>query len=193
MPEPPPDITRLAQRWSAGDGQAFDELIRRVYPELRALARRQLRRAGGEGGDATVSTTVLVHEAYVKLAAADGGEWPDRAHFFAFCATVMRHILVDFARRHDAERRGGRHVRVALTDDAAAVEAPALEILALDQALQRLAERNERMARIIECRFFGGMSVAETAEVVSASVRTVEREWGRARAYLQHALGAASA
>jgi RNA polymerase sigma-70 factor, ECF subfamily len=84
-------------------------------------------------------------------------------------------------------------VRVALTDDAAAVDTPALEILALDQALQRLAERNERMARIIECRFFGGMSVAETAEAVSASVRTVEREWGRARAYLQHTLGASSA
>ncbi|MEX2048940.1 MAG: ECF-type sigma factor [Gemmatimonadota bacterium] len=189
MPKPPPDITRLAQRWSAGDGEAFDELIRRVYPQLRVLAHRHLRHAGP---DRTVSTTVLVHEAYLKLAGVDDAEWQDRAHFFAFCATVMRHLLVDFARRRDTDRRGGGQVQVTLTDDAAAADTPALEILALNQALDRLAERNERMARIVECRFFGGMSVAETAEALSASVRTVEREWGRARAYLHHALSVAT-
>jgi RNA polymerase sigma factor (TIGR02999 family) len=189
MPDARPEITRLAQRWSAGDEQAFDELIRRVYPELRMLAHRQLRHAGR---DPTVSTTVLVHEAYLKLAGVDGAEWQDRAHFFAFCATVMRHILVDFARRGGAERRGGERVRVELTDDAAAVESPVLEILALNQALDRLAERNQRMARIVECRFFGGMSVSETAEAIASTPRTVEREWARARAYLHHALAEAA-
>lgn len=178
-------ITMLARRWSAGDRTALDELIGRVHPELRAIAHRQLH---GKRGGHTVSTTVLVNEAYLRLAGAEGADWTDRAHFFAFCAKVMRHILVDLARRKAAERRGGHLIRVTLTDDIACNESDALEILALDQALERIGARSSRMARIVECRFFGGMSVPETAEAIDTSPRTVEREWSRARAYLRYAL-----
>lgn len=181
-----PEVTVLARRWSAGDERAFGELVRRVYPDLRRLAHRQIR---GPDRDRAVSTTVLVHEAYLKLARADGEEWRDRAHLFAFCSKVMRHILVDIARRRSARRRGGGWVRVTLDEGTAAVERSALDVLVLDEALERISEQNERMGRIIECRFFGGMSVAETAEALGVSSRTVEREWARARVYLQHALG----
>lgn len=179
------DITMLVARWSRGDEGAFDELMERVYPELRGLAHGQLRRGNRAR---TVSTTVLVHEAYLRLSGSSGGEWPDRAHFFAFCAKAMRHVLIDFARARGAEKRGGGRIRVTLTEDSEIVEAQALEVLALDEALCRLAERDARMARIVECRFFGGMSVSETADALDTSTRTVEREWARARAYLQHAL-----
>lgn len=187
MTAPDPDITRLVTRWSSGDEAAFAELVDVAYPHLRALARRQLRRSGA---DATISTTVLVHEAYVKLAGVRDHEWPDRARFFAFCAKAMRHILIDTARRHAASKRGGGRVRVDLLPDMAAVEGQSLDLLALDEALQRLGERSSRMADIVECRFFAGMSVDETADALETSVRTVEREWTRARAYLRRALDA---
>lgn len=180
------DITDLVARWSAGDELAFDALIEAAYPELRVLAHHQLRIARG---DATVSTTVLVHEVYLKLAGTRELEWPDRSRFFAFCAKAMRHILVDAARRRAAQKRGGGWTSVGLGDEAIAAESESLELLALNEALDQLAARSRRMADIVECRFFAGMSVTETAEALSTSPRTVEREWTRARAYLQRALG----
>ena len=131
---------------------------------------------------------MLVHEAYVKIAGAEGAEWAGRAQFFAFCSQAMRRILIDFARRKSSEKRGGARIRVPLRDDSAAIEADIAEILTIEDALARLEVRSERMARIVECRFYGGMSVADTAEALGTSVRTVEREWARARAYLRRAL-----
>ena len=182
------EITRLASQWSDGDEDAFDRLIELVYDDLRRLAHHHL-----ELGvrDAVVDTTVLVHEAYLKLANVEDGDWRGRAQFFAFCSKAMRRILIDFARRRQAAKRGGARVQVPLSDDIAAVDADVTEILAVEEALQRLEQRNQRMSRIVECRFFGGMSVPETAEALNTSTRTVEREWTRARAYLYQALAAA--
>jgi RNA polymerase sigma factor (TIGR02999 family) len=179
------EITRLVSRWSDGDDNAFERLIELVYDDLRAIARRHLR-VGAR--DTVVDTTVLVHEAYLKLASVEGGEWEGRAQFYAFCSKAMRRTLIDFARRRSAGKRGGDRVRVVLRDDMATVDGDIAELLAVEDVLRRLEERNERMARIVECRFFGGMSVPDTAEALGASVRTVEREWTRARAYLRQAL-----
>ena len=190
LPSPGPeavgDMTRLMQRWSAGDRDAFDRLIELVYDDLRRIAHRHLE-VGSRVG--TVDTTALVHEAYLKLVAADGGRWASRAQFFAFCSKAMRRLLIDFARRRTAEKRGGGAVRVPLPEDAAVVDAEVMRILAVEEALQKLEQRDERMARVVECRFFGGLSVPETAEALNTSSRTVERDWTRARAYLYQALG----
>lgn len=182
------DITRLVERWSDGEPGAFDRLIELVYDDLRRIAHHHLELGRRSG---TIDTTSLVHEAYLKLAQVDEGTWRGRAQFFAFCSKAMRHILVDYARRRQAEKRGGARVRVPLTEDSATVEQDDLaELLALDTALDGLARRSPRMARIVECRFFGGMSVPETAEALDSSTRTVERDWARARAYLHEALTA---
>jgi RNA polymerase sigma factor (TIGR02999 family) len=179
------EITRLVSCWSRGEEGAFDRLMELVYDDLRRIARHHLELGGR---DAILDTTALVHEACVRLLGVDEGVWPGRAQFFAFCSTAMRRILIDFARRRKAEKRGGTRFRVPLEEDTASVEANIDEILAVEDALARLEERNERMARIVECRFFGGMSVPETAEALETSSRTVEREWARARAYLRQAL-----
>lgn len=179
------EITRLMARWSDGDDEAFDRLIGLVYDDLRAIAHRHLM-AGPR--DAVLDTTGLVHEAYLKLCGAGEGEWPGRAQFFAFCSKVMRRLLIDFARKRQSQKRGGARVRVTLGDDTAVVESEVLELLAVEEVLQKLEARSPRMARIVECRFFGGMSVAETAEALETSVRTVERDWSRARTYLRRDL-----
>lgn len=179
------EITRLISRWSGGDQGAFSDLVELAYPELRAIARRQIRRTGS---GRELSTTVLVHEAYIRLAGTHGNDWPDRVRFYAFCAKVMRHVLIDVARKEAAAKRGGGRVRVTLTPEAAVVESQSLDLLALNEALERLQERNGRMAEIVECRFFAGLSVDETAEALGSSPRTVAREWTRARLYLQRAL-----
>ena len=178
-------ITQLAQRWSAGEETAFEELIDLVYDDLRKIARSHLRREN-EGG--TLDTTALVHEAWVKLADLQDGSWQGRAHFFAFCSRAMRRILIDYARRRGADKRGGDQVLVPLSENTPAVQNDVASILELDSALSRLEKHNERMARIVECRFFGGMSVPETAEALSSSERTIHREWARARAYLHEDL-----
>jgi RNA polymerase sigma factor (TIGR02999 family) len=154
--------------------------------DLRRIARHHLELGGR---DAILQTTVLVHEACLRLGGVEEGVWPGRAQFFAFCSTAMRRILIDFARRRKAEKRGGTRFRIPLEEDTASVEANIDEILGVEDALAKLEERNERMARIVECRFFGGMSVSETAEALGTSNRTVEREWTRAKAYLLQALG----
>lgn len=179
------EITRLLSDWSGGDDDSFDRLIELVYDDLKRIAHRHLRSGAPH---TVVDTTVLVHEAYVKIAGVDDAEWEGRAQFFAFCSKAMRRILIDFARRKQSEKRGGDRVRVPLRDDAAAIDTDIAELLTIEDALRRLEERNERMARIVECRFFGGMSVKDTAEALDTSVRTVEREWTRARAYLRQAL-----
>lgn len=181
----PGEITRLAQRWSEGDDEAFDQLVELVYDDLRQIAHRHL--ANARRGH-PVDTTALVHEAYLKLADVEGGVWEGRAQFLAFCSKAMRHILIDYARRRSAAKRGGERIQVPLRDDSAVVEAEVHRMLEIEEALRRLERHNERMARIVECRFFGGMSVADTSEALGTSTRTVEREWARARAYLHEEL-----
>ena len=178
------EITRLAERWSAGDAGAFDRLMELVYDDLRVIAHSHLRKKPREGLD----TTALVHEAYLKLAGVDEASWGGRAQFFAFCSKAMRRILIDHARRNDAEKRGGGRIRVPLTDETAAVEPETADLLALETALTDLERHDPRMARVVECRFFGGMTVKETADALATSPRTVYRSWTRARAYLYDAL-----
>lgn len=179
------EITILAQRWSEGDQAALEQLIELTYPKLRHLARRQARSASG---DPTIDTTALVHEAYLRLAGDNRNVWRSRAHFYAFCAKVMRRVVIDYARRRAAEKRGGTRVRVPLSDGMAAIETQAAEVLQIEEALDLLATRSPRMARVVECRFFGGLSIDETAEALETSPRTVVRDWTRARAYLLQAL-----
>lgn len=179
------EVTRLARSWAAGDEAAFDRLIDLVYDDLRLIARHHLG-LGKRGG--TIDTTALVHEAYVKLAGVEGGEWESRARFFSFCAKAMRRILIDHARHVGAEKRGGDRVRVTLSPEVMAEERDLLDVLALDEALSLLETRDARLARIAECRLFGGLSIPETAESLDVSKRTVERDWSRARAYLHQLL-----
>lgn len=181
----PSTVTRLLSEWSEGDASAFDRLLGLVYDDLKAIAHGQLRR---ERPGHTLRTTALVHEAYVRLAETSELDWHDRAHFFAVASRVIRHVLVDYARSRGAQKRGGGRVRVTLTAEAAAVEESVLEVLALEEALAALADRAPRLERVVECRFFGGMSVKETAAALNVSARTVKRDWRRARAHLYRAL-----
>lgn len=190
MSSNPGDITALLQRWSLGDPEAFPRLVTVAYDDLRAIAHRRL--LGGRRDGETLSTTALVHEVFLRLVGRDpgGDAWESRAHFYAFASRAMRTILVDHARRAGALRRGGDRTRMALDD--AAVEAldGAEDVLGVDEALTRLASVNPRMAQVVEYRFFGGFSVPEVAELLGTSVRTVEREWTRAKAYLLESLQA---
>ena len=179
------EITSLAQRWSDGDEDALEQLIELTYPELRRLARRHIRFGAG---DPTIDTTALVHEAYLRLAGDNANVWPSRAHFFAFCSKVMRRVLIDYARRRTAEKRGGALVRVPLSEGVSPIETQVAQVLDVERALERLAARDERMAQVVECRFFGGLSIAETAEAVGTSTSTVDHDWARARAYVLRAL-----
>ena len=187
MSEATGEVTQLVDRWSRGDEGALDRLIALAYDDLRQIAHRHIR---NERRGHTIGTTVLVHELYLRLAGVTDASWGGRGQFFAFCSKAMRRILIDYARRRKAAKRGGQGVHVTLDDQTATIVAEATELLALDEALNKLSLRSERMARIVECRYFGGLSVAETAEVVGVSGRTVEREWARARAYLSRLLSA---
>jgi RNA polymerase sigma factor (TIGR02999 family) len=184
------EITERLLALRAGDKDALNQLVPMVYDRLRAMAHARL---GGRRPGGTLDTTALVHEAYLKLVDQTQAEWRDRSHFFAVAATAMRQIVVDHARRHGARKRGGG-VRPALLDDAdAAVGARAEEIVALDQALSRLGALSERMVRMVELRFFAGLSVEETAEVLGLDARTVNRDWRAARALLYRELAGARA
>lgn len=180
-------ITGLLRMAGTGDREALDTLFARVYGELRELAHWVRRGRAGE----TLSTTVLVHEAYLKLVPGSGLEVRDRAHFFAVAARAMRQVLVDSARREMADKRGGGVPLVTL--DAAAAAAPLRpeRLLALDAALTRLGELDERQAHVVEYRFFAGLSVEETAEVLGVSTPTVKRDWQVARAWILTELEAA--
>lgn len=175
------EITELLLKWSGGDKAALDQLIPLVYPELRRLARRYMRR---EAAVHTLQTSALINEAYLRLVTQKGVEWQDRAHFFAVSAQVMRHILIDYARSHRYGKRGAGAQHVALDDVAIVSEQRAAEFLALDEALTNLAVVDERKSKIVELRFFGGLSVDEIAEVMKVSPITVKREWRAAKAWL---------
>lgn len=181
------DVPRLVSEWAAGDESALARLIDLVYEDLRQIAHRHLRR---ERSDHTLNTTALVHEAYLELAERTGPEWQGRARFFALVSRVMRHVLVDYARSRGAAKRGGGRVRVPLREDSAAVDGGLVDLLAMDEALEALAQKDERLARVVECRFFGGLSDAEIANALGVSERTVGRDWQRARAWLFRMLSA---
>lgn len=191
----PGEITRLLAAAHDGDGEAMDRLMTLVYDELHAMARRQFRsRRPGQ----TLTTTALVHEAYLKLVDHPGATWQDRSHFLSVAAVTMRHILVDSARRRVAKKRGGEGVRVPFDDLHLSLEEPssdsrAVEVLALDRALTSLAALNQRLSRLVELRFFGGLNEEETARVMGTSERTVRRDWRKARAFLFQALGGEAA
>jgi RNA polymerase sigma factor (TIGR02999 family) len=174
-------LAELVRRWGGGDETALTDLTEYLYDELRLLAHAHMQREAE--GDHTLGTTGLVHEAYVQLAERTAPDWRGRASFFALVSRVMRHVLVDYARRRRAMKRGGGDLRVELTDDLAS---PTLsfDLLAVNDALERLSARDERLARVVECRFFGGMSEEQIATALDVSTRTVERDWIRARSYL---------
>jgi RNA polymerase sigma factor (TIGR02999 family) len=178
-------VTRLLSALREGDSSAFGRLVPLVYDEMRLIAQGQLRHAVG----ATLNTTAVVHEAYLKLGGAEGIDYADRGHFFAVAATAMRQILLDHARRHLADKRGGGAVHTLIDSVDIPVEDRAAEVVELDQALTRLADLDPRAARVVEMRFFAGLSVEETAEALALSAPTVKRDWRRARAFLYRELG----
>jgi RNA polymerase sigma factor (TIGR02999 family) len=163
-----------------GSPQAMDRLFDAVYGELRRIAGRQLQ---SERPGHTLGTSGLVHETYLKLANQTRVQWQDRAHFFRVAAIAMRRILVDYARRHRAKRRGGELQRITLDENATAAERGET-LLALDEALQRLTKLNPRLCQVVECRFFGGLTEEETAAALGVTLRTVQRDWAKARGWL---------
>jgi RNA polymerase sigma factor (TIGR02999 family) len=180
-----PDVTQLLKQWSGGDRDALEQLLPLVYRELHTLAERYLRR---ERSDHTLQATALVHEAYLKLIDQREVRWQNRAHFYGVAAQAMRRILVDHARGHMAAKRGSGGVKLSLDDEqnpvAVVSSEKAEEMVALDEALNLLAERDPQQARIVELRFFGGLSIEETAEVLGVGTATVIRKWRTARAFL---------
>jgi len=181
----PTAATVLLRRLGAGDGEAANALLELVYTELRGMARHALR---GERADHTLQATALVHEAWLRLVDPATVDWSGRAHFFGAAARSMRQILVDHARARGAAKRGGRFARQPLDDSLAAYEDRALDLLALDEALAKLAVHDARLAQIVELRFFAGCELAEIARLLEVSVPTVERGWRQARAWLRTAI-----
>jgi RNA polymerase sigma factor (TIGR02999 family) len=181
------EITQLLAAARRGEPAVVDRLLPLVYRELHAVAHRQLRH---QRPGQTLNTTALVHEAYLKLVDQTRADYQDRGHFLAVAAVAMRHILVDYARRRAAKKRGGDEQQVTLDDARLGIDARAFEILALDQALTSLAHVDERLSKLVELRFFGGLSVEETAVTLGVSERTVKRDWRKARAFLYRALSA---
>ncbi len=174
-------ISVILRDWSGGNRASADALLSLVYDELRKIAGQYLRK---ERSDHTLQPTALVHEAYLKLVDISDISWQDRAHFFAVASNVMRHILVDHARAHLTEKRGGEVQRITLEDALSFSKKPDIDLLALDEALKQLAEFDEQQSRIVELRFFGGLTIEETAHVLGISPATVKREWTMAKAWL---------
>ncbi len=179
------DVTGLLLEWQQGDGDALDKLTPLVYDELRRIAHRYMQQ---ERGGHTLQTTALVHEAYVRLVGGQKIEWQNRAHFYGVVAQVMRHVLIDHARRLQYIKHGGDAQRISLEDVAVMPHARAAELLALDEALDELARLDPRKARVVELRYFGGLSIEETADVLDISAMTVRRDWRAAKAWLYRAL-----
>ena len=180
------NVTQLLQEWRSGNPSAMDRLIPLVYPELKKLARRCLRR---ERAGHTMQTTGLVNEAYLRLVGSSRVQWRDRAHFFALTTQLMRRVLVDEARKRAFQKRGGSLTRVSVDEAILAVPERSIDLLALDEALTRLAARAPRKSRVVEMHFFGGLTLEETAEVLDVSTDTVKREWRTAKLWLMQALG----
>jgi len=185
VPATPQPVTELLARWSQGDATARDELVPLVYDELRKIARRCL---AGQRSSHTLQPTALVHEAYLRLAGRDSIVWTDRIHFFAMAAQIMRQILVDHARKRKTAKRGGDTITVVVDDVSATSQQPSIDVLALDDALKRLATLDPRQSQIVELRFFGGLSIEKTAEVVKVSPATAKRDWTTARLWLHQAM-----
>jgi RNA polymerase sigma factor (TIGR02999 family) len=182
MPTPsPPEVTQLLADWAKGDRSALDKLFPLVHSELRRIAQRQMSQ---ERPGHTLQATALVNEAYLKLAGKQGFDWQNRAHFFAVCAQVMRHILIDHARAHARDKRGGGLAKVSLNDALVVAKDQAEHFIALDDALRVLERLDPQKGKIVELRYFGGLSVEEAAGVLNVSPRTVRREWQRAKAWL---------
>jgi len=175
------NVTQLLIQWSKGDSAALDELVPLVYDELRRHAQLYLSR---EKPGHTLSSTALVHEAYLRLVKQKGVTWQNRAHFFGVAARMMRRILVDHARRHGYAKRGGGAMTLSLDETMAPAPEREINLVALDDALDALAKLDERQSRMVELRFFGGLSIEETSEVLGLSAPTVKREWASARAWL---------
>lgn len=180
-----PDITTLLKAWSAGDQAALDDLMPALYSEIRKLAASYLRR---ERPDHTLQPTALVNEAYLKLIDQRVVEWQNRAHFFGVAAQIMRRILVDHARAQKADKRGSGNRPLVLDEALEVAGGRSMDFVALDDALKTLAELDPRQAQIVELRYFGGLSIEETAEVTKLSPATIKREWASARAWLRREL-----
>jgi len=179
------DITRLLIDHQQGNREAFDRLMPLVYEDLKRLARGRLR--GAPAGQ-TLNTSALIHEAYIRLVDQTAVEWQGRAHFFAVAARAMRLILVDYARERSAQKRGGGERPLPLDESRISADEQAGQIVALGDALVELEQLDARLARVVECRFFAGMTEEETAEALAMSVRSVQRNWFRARAWLRQSL-----
>jgi RNA polymerase sigma factor (TIGR02999 family) len=192
------EVTRLLKRWSEGDKSALDELWPMVYEDVRRLARQQMAR---ERSSHTLQGTALVSEAFIRLAGQRAMDWQNRQQFLALAAQIMRRVLVDHARQRNAQRRGDGAVRLSLSDTQAALEADeaqaiqslnddSLDLLAIDSALTRLEQIDAPQSQIVELRYFGGLTLEETASVAGVSLATVKREWAMARAWLRRELAA---
>jgi RNA polymerase sigma factor (TIGR02999 family) len=179
------DVTQLLVAWSEGDQGALEHLVPLVESELRRLARHYMR---GERPDHPLQTTALINEAYLRLIDTSRIRWQNRAHFFGVSAQLMRRVLVDFARARDSQKRGGAVSHVALDEEVAGVVERGADLVALDDALNALAGIDARKARVVELRYFGGLSVEETAEVLGVSTDTVTRDWKMAKAWLHREL-----
>ncbi len=175
-------LTELLDAHRRGDAEAFDQLVQLVYPHLRKIAGRQM---AGQWQRGTLDTAGLIHEAYVKLAEGAPQEYENRSHFFAVIARAMRQIMIDFARRKHSQKRGGGEQDLPLEEGLVAVEQEAGQLLELNRALESLGETKPRLLQVVECRFFAGLSVEETAAALGASNRTVERDWSEARKLLR--------
>jgi len=181
MTTTPQEVSQLLRAWSDGDQTALDKLMPLVYEELRRMAKRHMDR---QNPGHTLQTTALIHEAYLRLIDQKETRWQNRAHFFAVAARAMRSILVDYARARQAAKRGGEAIVVSLDEAAVASDERAAEMVALDDALEGLAAFDRRKCRVVELRYFGGLSVEETAEVLKVSPETVARDWRLARTWL---------
>ena len=185
MAPPAHEVTQLLQAWSAGDEKALEKLTPLVYDELRRTARRYM---AGEGSADTLQTTALINEVYLRLVDFQEISWQNRAQFFGICAQLMRRILVDFARSRRSQKRGGDAVHLPLDAALVVSSEPPADLIDLDDALKKLATIDDRKSRIVELRFFGGLSVEETAEVLGVSSETVIQDWKMAKVWLFHRL-----
>jgi len=181
MPSSPSEVTHLLERLREEDREALDALLPLVYEELHRLAHLELR---GEGPDITLRTTALVHEAYHKLVDNHAVDWQGRSHFFGVAARAMRQVVINRARKRKAQKRGGDAPHLTLDEGRIAVDKQADRLVALDEALDRLAAVDERQSRVVECRFFGGMTIKETATALDVSPSTVKRDWRTAKVWL---------
>jgi len=183
------EVTRLLQEWKGGDAKALDALLPLVYKELRRLARSHLRK---ERPDHTLQSAALVHEAYLRLVGQNPPQWESRAHFFAIAAQLMRQILVDYARRRRAAKRGGTVCKISVENAAMLSRQKDVEVIALDDALHSLAKLDARQSRVVELRFFAGLSLEEISAALEIAPATVQRDWTAARAWLHREISRSS-